>query len=266
MLNPFLALESVDPSPGTSLKKKRRFRRRYFLLAILIIGILLSLPEYFHVNKGTSRSVGSVREGELENGWLMPHKGNNFHYFSGFSYYILDNAYVHSSVHNTLLQAYKTCETSCPGTKFILMECSDETGGQMWFHWTHQNGTSVDFMMPKKNKNSKTILSNYAGLTHYLFQFSPDGKFYLNRNTEIDFDAMAKHLLALDDAAKQNDLRIRKILFHTSMHEELFSTPAGQELKARELRFIPHLNDLINRFHDDHYHVDFEFPPDPRRG
>jgi len=129
----------------------------------------------------------------------------------------------------------------------------------MWFHWTHQNGVSVDFMVPTRNGNAKTILSNYTGLAHYLLKFSPDGKFSLNRNTEIDFEAMAQHLIALDDAARANGLRIRKILFHTDLHDELFSTAGGKELLKHNLRFIPHLDNLVNRFHDDHYHVDFEF-------
>ncbi len=57
---------------------------------------------------------------------------------------------------------------------------------------------------------------------------------------------------------KQNGLRIHKILFNTNMHDELFGTPAGKELQQRDIRIVPHLSDLINRYHDDHYHVDFE--------
>ena len=70
---------------------------------------------------------------------------------------------------------------------------------------------------------------------------------------------MARDLLAIDDAAKLNGLRIRKILFHTDLHDELFNSPSGKILSQRELNFIPHLNNLVNRFHDDHYHIDFEF-------
>jgi penicillin-insensitive murein endopeptidase len=94
---------------------------------------------------------------------------------------------------------------------------------------------------------------------HYLLKFDADGNLFLSPKTQIDFEAMAQHLLALDDAARENGLRIRKILFHTDLHDNLFSTPAGQELARRELRFIPRLSELVNRFHDDHYHVDFGF-------
>ena len=219
----------------------------------------MCLPEVFYSHPAESESIGSVRNGSLKHGWLIPHQGKNFHYFSGLSYYILNNAYTHSKVYQVLLDAYKACEVTSPETMYRLMECSDRTGGKMWFHRTHQNGMSVDFMVPLKNGHSLTILSNYTGLVHYLLQFSPDGHFSLNRNTEIDFDAMAKHLIALDNAAKAHGLRIRKVLFHTDLHTYLFHCPSGTELLSHEINFTPHLSNLINRFHDDHYHVDFEF-------
>ncbi|HEY3387628.1 MAG TPA: hypothetical protein VGK46_14025 [Saprospiraceae bacterium] len=236
-----------------------KIKKRWFFLGVsVILLILLSIPELTHVNSGTSVSQGSVRKGKLQNGWLMPFKGENFSYFSRLSYYILNNAYVHSAVHKTLMDAYKTCETTCPDREFVLMECTRKHGGRMLIHWTHQNGTSVDFMVPKKNGPDHAVLSNQAGMVHYLFQFDALGKFALNSDTEIDFECMAKHILALDDAARQNGLHIRKILFNTNLQDELYSTPAGRELQQRDINILPHLSDLINRYHDDHYHVDFD--------
>ena len=236
-----------------------KVKKRWIILGVsVLLLILLSIPEMTHVNQGESVSQGSVRNGKLQNGWLMPFKGENFSYFSRFSYYILNNAYVHSSVHKTLMDAYKTCETTCPDREFVLMECTRKHGGHMLIHWTHQNGTSVDFMVPKKNGTDHDVFSNKAGMLHYLFQFDAFGKFALNNDTEIDFECMARHILALDDAARQNGLHIHKILFNTNLQDELFNTAAGQELQQREIRIIPHLSDLINRFHDDHYHVDFD--------
>lgn len=228
------------------------------MIILFLTMITCSIPEITHKNQGVSTSVGSTRNGKLENGWLMPYKGNNFYYFSLFSYYILNNAYVHSAVHATLLEAYRTCETSCPGKTFVYMECTRKKGGKMIFHWTHENGTSVDFMVPKLNDGNSNVWSNKAGLSHYLFGFDADGRFSLNRNTRIDFETMARHLNALDDAATKNGLRIRKILFNTDLHDDLFKSEAGQKLTERQLNIIPRLNNLVNRFHDDHYHVDFE--------
>lgn len=224
--------------------------------------IICSIPEMIHKNAGISESIGSVRNGKLKNGWLMPYKGNNYQYFSPFSYYILNNAYVHSSVHATLLEAYHSCESSCPERKFTLMECTRKKGGRMLLHWTHQNGMSADFMVPKMKGLKSNVWADHAGLFHYLFQFDHDGKFFFGKKTEIDFETIARHIIALDQAAQNNGLRIRKILFNEYLHDELFSTTSGQELVARNINIIPHLNDFINRFHDDHYHVDFELVRD----
>lgn len=237
------------------MKVKKRW---IFLGGIVILFLLLSIPEMTHTNAGTSESIGSVREGKLRNGWLMPFEGKNFRYFSRFSYYILNNAYVNSKVYDVLMDAYASCETSCPGKEFVLMECTRKRGGRMLIHWTHQNGTSVDFMVPTKRADGKSSLSNKAGMFHYLFQYSHEGKFTLSPKTEIDFETMATHILALDDAAKKHGLHIHKLLFNTNLQDELYNTEAGKELKARDIRIKPVLSDLINRYHDDHYHVDFD--------
>lgn len=236
-----------------------KLKKRWIILISIVVSFgLLSIPEIIHTNTGESISEGSVRDGKLRNGWLMPFKGDNFRYFSRFSYYILNNGYVNSRVYNTLIEAYQTCESSCPGQNFVLMECTRKHGGQMLIHWTHQNGTSVDFMVPKKCIDKSTVYSNHAGMFHYLFQFTDKGQFALNTETTIDFESMAKHILAIDEAAHRNGLRIHKILFNTNMHDELFNTVAGRELQAREIRIPSRLNDLVNRYHDDHYHIDFD--------
>jgi penicillin-insensitive murein endopeptidase len=236
-----------------------KLRKRWILLGstVLLFG-LLSIPEMTHVNAGQSESLGSVRDGKLKNGWLLPYEGPNFNFFSRFSYYILNNAYVHSAVHKTVMEAYAKCEVTCPDKSFVLMECTRKHGGRMIFHWTHQNGTSIDFMVPKINTNNAVLWSNHAGLTHYLLQYDERGKLKLNRNTSIDFETMARHILALDEAAKRNGLTIRKILFNTHLQDELYATASGQLIKERGIRIIPHVSDLVNRYHDDHYHVDFE--------
>ena len=239
---------------------KMKIKKRWILLIVIILSLgFLSLPEIFHANIGTSESIGSVRNGKLTNGWLVPYKGNNWCYFSPFSYYILNNGYVHSNVFSIMLDAYRACETTCPGIEFRIMECSRKQGGPMLIHWTHQNGTSVDFMVPLIKGDNHQSWLNKAGLFHYLLQFNEDGQFSLGHKTVIDFETIAKHIMALDDAANQHGMRIRKILLNTNLHDELFATPSGKLLAERHLNFIPRLSNLVNNVHDDHYHVDFEF-------
>jgi penicillin-insensitive murein endopeptidase len=139
------------------------------------------------------------------------------------------------------------------------MECTCKNGGRMLLHWTHQNGKSVDFMTPVKRGDESDPWTNNPGLVHYLFGFNEHGKFLLDPGVEIDFEIMARHILAVDDAAAKNGMRIRKILFHTSLQDELFSTPSGGILVERDINFVTRVSDLVNRFHDDHYHIDFEF-------
>jgi len=237
------------------MKVKKRW---IFLGSTILLFSLLSIPEMVHTNAGISESVGSVRKGKLRNGWLMPYEGKNFRFFSRFSYYILNNGYVNSKVYDVLMEAYAACETSCPGKQFVLMECTRKHGGRMLIHWTHQNGTSVDFMVPTKRADGQPSLSNKAGMFHYLFEFNPEGQFSLNHKTEIDFDAMATHILAIDDAAKKHGLHIHKLLFNTNLQDNLYNTVAGAEIKRRDIRIKPVLSNLINRFHDDHYHIDFD--------
>ena len=235
-------------------------RKRWWILgSFLALMGFMSIPEYRHVNKGDSISAGSVRDGKLINGWLVPYSGPNFNYFSWFSYYILDNAYVHQQINQTIMDAYRACEVTCPDTKFTLMECTRKNGGRMLIHWTHQNGTSVDFMAPVITLDQSPSMSRHLGLFHYLLQFDTSGKLQLSGGSQIDFETMARHILAIDDAARHHGLYIYKILFNTNLLDELYATPSGQQIQERGIRIIPHVSDLVNRYHDDHYHIDFGF-------
>ncbi len=219
----------------------------------------MSLPEIFHSNSGNTISTGSVRKGQLTNAYLLPYSGANFKYFSPFSYYILNNAYVHHDVYSTILDAYKTCHTTCPDMIFRLMETSNRNGGRMHFPRTHQNGFSADFMSPKINSDSEqTTLFDWMGLSHYLLEFDSTGKLNINKGTKIDFETMAKHILSLDEAAKKHGLRIRKVILKISLKDNLYATQSGKEIKKRGIYIVRHLTDIVDKLHDDHYHIDFE--------
>lgn len=238
-------------------------KRRYWLLLISsIIFIALSIPELLHNNSGKSKSTGSVGKGKLENAYLIPWSGKNFRYFSPISYFIFDNGYLHSKVHNTLLEAYKICETTCPNTQFRIMECADKTGSKLLFHKTHQNGLSVDFMSPKIKPNKKqSRLFDRLGLWHYLLEFSNSGQLNFSKKTNIDFETIGRHILALDKAARKNGLRIKKVIFKIELKDDFYNTPSGKKVKQKGIYFAKALPHWTNRMHDDHYHVDFEIIP-----
>lgn len=100
-----------------------------------------------------STSIGSVGRGSLENGTLIPYKGTNYKYFTTESY-IGGRAYTHSKVAKTVLDTYASLEKQGVDRIFQVMEFSRKEGGKIFPHRTHQNGLSVDFMMPLE-KNGK---------------------------------------------------------------------------------------------------------------
>jgi penicillin-insensitive murein DD-endopeptidase len=207
----------------------------------------------------TSTSKGTVGKGSLVNGVKVPHDYRNFSYFSNLSYYILGRCYVNAKVYNALLDTYETLEKKYPVERFMVMECSQKHGGKMVPHFTHQNGLSVDFMTPLKDKTGKqTTKYDHLGESHYNLDFDENGVLTKDKNVSIDFNVMAAHILAVDDAAKKNGLKISKVILKLNLKDNLFATKGGKEILRRKIYFAMKLTKKVNEVHDDHYHVDFE--------
>jgi penicillin-insensitive murein endopeptidase len=234
----------------------------HFCFTFFIIVLVFQSPELSAQKKqlqnNESISKGEVGNGSLINGKHLPYKGKNYKYFSPFSYHILGRAHVNSRLYRTIQEAYTECERTCAGQKFRVMECSRKKGGKMKPHRTHQNGLSVDFMTPliKKGKQYKRL--DRIGIWHYLLKFDGTGTLKRRKKVKADFEMIARHLLALDNSARKNGLKIDKIIFKIDMKDELFNTESGKELKSRGIYFAKALSELIDNLHDDHYHVDFK--------
>lgn len=243
------------------VNKLKKWRTRIITLLIATIAyILLDNPGIFsqtqtYANQ-ISQSIGTVSNGSLKNGVKLPYKGENYKYFSKLSYYILNRAYVNAKVYNTILETYKTCETTCPKVYFRVMECSHKHGGKIAPHRTHQNGLSVDFMTPLKKGSKQYRLFDKTGVWHYLLNADENGN--IIKRIEIDFETLAKHLLALDNAARKNGVIVKKVILKINLKDDLFKTESGKELKKRGIYFVRNLSKTIDNLHDDHYHVDFE--------
>ena len=237
--------------------KKQILLKSLFFLLLLLLSISV-FPELVHQNKGKSRSIGTVKKGTIENPWLLPYSGTNFRYFSPLSYYVLNNGYANDKVYRTLLAAYKECEKTCKNIQFRIMECSNKKGGQMLIHKTHQNGRSVDFMIPKKSGTTQSRILDRLGMWHYLLEFTNAGRFTLHQKIQIDFETMGKHILALDKAARKNGLRIKMVILKIELKDDFYKTTSGQQVRKKGIYFARSLPDLVNRMHDDHYHIDFE--------
>ncbi|WP_341905848.1 hypothetical protein [Fluviicola taffensis] len=216
------------------------------------------LYDQYAENNEPSVSSGTVSNGSLKNGKLFPFKGPNFIYFDSTSY-LSKHAFTNEKVHRTVLSTYKEFETILPHFEFGLMECSNEHGGKIWPHRTHQNGLSVDFMSPLLKNGSSSMDFNTIGLPHYLMDFDENGVYTEDTTYSIDFNLLAKHLLELNTQAKKNGLKIEKVILKIALKDNLFATEYGKKLKASGIYFATKLSDLIDSLHDDHYHVDFTF-------
>ena len=214
------------------------------------------LYDRYSENSGSSISSGTVSNGSLKNGKLFPFKGPNFIYFDSTSY-LNKHAFTHEKGYQAVLDTYHQFETALPGFEFGLMECSNEHGGKIWPHRTHQNGLSIDFMSPLLKNGVSSTDFNSIGLPHYLMDFDENGIYTEDRNYSIDFNLIARHLLELDKQAKKNGLKIEKVILKISLKDNLFATEYGKQLKTSGIYFVTNLSDLIDSLHDDHYHVDF---------
>lgn len=210
-----------------------------------------------HVNDSTaSDSKGSVSHGTLENGSLLPFSGKNYRYFDIASY-LGGRAFANCKLISTLENTYSALDKLHPGRQFVLMECSNEHGGKMHPHRTHQNGLSTDFMIPlMKNKQPYYGLDS-LGATHYLLDFDDAGNYTKDSTIKIDFELLAQFILTLEEQAKRSGLKINKIILKLELKDELFASTTGKQLSKSGIYFARNLDPLINSLHDDHFHVDF---------
>ncbi len=208
-------------------------------------------------NKQESASLGSVSNGSLKNGKLVPFYGSNYSYFDETSY-LSGRAFLNGKVLTTVLNGYDELNIQKPGRSFKIMECSHEHGGKLWPHRTHQNGLSVDFMMPKIKDNNPYYGLDSIGTNHYWLTFNNKGQYEKDTSITIDFELIAQHILILQKQAKKNNLKISKVIIKVELKDELFEGEIGQKLKESGIYIVKSLSPSVNSLHDEHYHIDFK--------
>ena len=208
-------------------------------------------------NSTESKSNGTVSNGSLANGKLMPYNGENFTYFDDESY-LAGRAFTSQEVKETILMSYQSMQLLSPKRHFYLMELSNEKGGKIYPHRTHQNGLSVDFMMPMLKEGEPYYGLDTLGKSHYLLSFNEKGEYSQDLEIKVDFDLIALHILELNRAAKLQGLKISKVIIKIEYKDELFATSNGKLLQKSNIYIVKGLTPLINHLHDDHYHIDFE--------
>lgn len=194
---------------------------------------------------------GTTQKGSLENGVQLPTEGRNFQAYSWLGCQ-MGRTYVHGKVRDVIVAAYKSLEKTTPEKRYVYGETGWASGGRFRPHKTHQNGLSVDFMVPVIDESGKSIplpcsMFNKFG---YGIEFDSSGKYGVYR---IDFEAMAEHLYQIHKAASSQGVGISIVIFDPRLQSFLFNTKRGPYLK-QQVSFSKKPSWVR---HDEHYHIDF---------
>jgi len=216
----------------------------------IIIALIIVSAAPTPVFSGESVCYGTAQSGRLENGVQLPIGGRNFSSYSAAGW-LAGRMYLHSQVAEVLLSTFRELETSAHDKLFVVGETGPALGGRFPPHRTHQNGTSVDFMVPVlldgKSVSLPTSLTNQFG---YGIEFDDRGQW---QSYQIDFHAMAEHLYQLDVQSKANGLGIVRVILEVPLQKYLWKTARGPYLRQN----ITFSTRQAWVRHDEHYHVDF---------
>jgi penicillin-insensitive murein endopeptidase len=250
-------------------------RSRRFWLSVLALGAgtWLGNDLLLHFAESPEPSVcsGEASSGRLEHGKRMPSSGSNWRSYSRLGS-LIGRTHVHEITRGVLLQAFETLEETQPGRGFVLAETGWPGGGSFAPHRTHQAGGSVDLHLPLMDGEGRPARfpANPLTLWGYCMSFTPEGALYGTKwegggpplcvdvawglDWRVDFEATAALLLALNEAARDHDVRIERIHLENSFRKELIR--AEPKLLLLRPRFSDS-EDLWVR-HDEHVHVDFD--------
>lgn len=220
-------------------------------LSVCIIIFVVSLTILAQQKQQESICFGQVHKGTIQFSQRLPYEGKNFKAYS-FLGYTIGRTYAHSKVIQSIEHAYQALATVLPESYFIYGEMGWKTGGSFKPHKTHQNGLSIDFIVPIKNiKNQKSL--NCAAVNKYCYgiEFDAKGKY---KNYEIDFYAINEHLYQLYLATKKNNMDIKKVIFDPQLQVFLKKQSNWKKITNK----ITFSKNRVWVRHDDHYHIDFD--------
>lgn len=198
-----------------------------------------------------SQCFGSVSNGRLQGGVKLPASGANFEAYSAMGW-AAGRTYVHSKVAEVILSSYEALAVRMAGVRFVYGETGWASGGSFKPHRSHQNGLSVDFFVPVRDRAGKPAVLP-IGVTNklgYDIEFDRGGRF---GEYTIDYDAIAEHLYQLDVAARARGVGIAMVIFDPQYMPRLLATSRGAYIRQH----VPFMKGRPWVRHDEHYHVDF---------
>lgn len=222
----------------------------HITLAAGLILATLSLTTY----AVDSVCYGTTGKGRLENGVTLPAHGVNFISYGSFPE-LAGRTYVHSKVKRIVVDAYTSLLTTHPDKVFKYAETGFKSGGKFKPHKTHQNGLSIDFMVPVVNGSGKSVhfATNILNKYGYNVNFNRQGQ---SDEYTLDFAALGAHLVALHKASIKYKAELWRVLFAPDLQAKLYATQYGDYI--RQNIHIPKKRSWVR--HDEHYHVDFKIP------
>lgn len=202
------------------------------------------------VSAAESRCFGTPSHGRIDDAVSFPLSGTNFSTYSTLGW-SLGRAYVHDKVLATMLAAFRQLEHTSPATVFVYGETGWQSGGSFEPHRTHQNGLSVDLMVPVLLHGTSVplpggILDRYG----YDLEFDHHGR---HGDHVIDFEALAELLYRIDRAADDARIGITRVIFDVPLQKHLWQTTRG--LYLREHVTFSTTPAWVR--HDEHVHIDF---------
>lgn len=194
---------------------------------------------------------GTPAKGRIEHAVQLPTSGKNFRAYSTVGVR-LGRTYAHAHVADSITNGYAALARQTPAKIFVYGETGFAKGGPFKPHKTHQNGLSVDFMVPVIDTEGRSVPlpGNAVNRYGYDIEFDANARY---RNLRIDFEAMGEHLYALDQAGRRSGARIGRVIFEPAFLPKLFATQRGAFLRDR----ITFTRGKVWWRHDEHYHVDF---------
>lgn len=227
------------------------------LIPLLVTAVALHSPQAVATE---SQCFGTVSKGYIEGSVKLPVRGANFLAYSTLAA-TAGRTHVHAKVADVIAASYSALHVERPSTIYVYGETGWPSGGRFKPHRTHQNGLSVDFFVPVRNAQGKSVPlpTSLASRFGYDIEFNAEAKY---GEYGIDFPAIAEHLYQLDVAAKARGVGIALVIFDAPFLPKLFATHRGAYLR-QNLTFMkgkPWIR------HDEHYHVDFSLPCKPTAG
>lgn len=218
--------------------------RRFICLSAILITM---------ASANTAESVchGTPANGRIEHSAQLPTSGKNFRAYSRVGV-TLGRTYTHARVAGAITDAYAALVRSAPAKIFVYGETGFAKGGPFKPHKTHQNGLSVDFMVPLVDAKGRSVPlpGTAANRYGYDIEFDANARY---RDLRIDFETLADHLYALDQAGRRSGARIGRVIFEPAYLPKLFATRRGPYLRKN----ISFVRGKVWWRHDEHYHVDF---------